>query len=376
MDYMNIPGALSAGEHNGESLNSNTAHHGHHTQHLRRSSDQDNGKAPMSHDDTFEGKAAGQSPYARGRGAPALDRQGQVPNLERGSVSISDSGVDNSNTAAGHNRRRIGGDDHPSNAESKAPALTSALMQRKWCQIHQIPMAEEVGFKAGPPLSLELDISIHFDLGALGDVLISARQDDSVAALATLALESATLPQRVTATMILSKCELYHDSGCKYVLSYFPTGLAVGAAGLTLGAKVFVRGHCSIDIASSFLPAISSLPFAPLSCFDPRLGHVKPPTTHQRHGLDPRVPLIGRGDTCDVGRSPARDAELLSMDIPILGGSARHSAWRRIVEDTSRGFVDPDLQLALAAVERTFLYGLKQTEYAGSRMPSAQYHRL
>ena len=252
MDCMNILAAPSAGEHDGESLNSNTAHHGHHTQHPRRSSDQDNGKAPMSHDDTFEGKAAGQSPYARGRGAPALDRQGQVPNLKLGSVSISGSGVDNSNTAAGHSRRRIGGDDHPSNAESKAPALTSALMQRKWCQIHQIPMAEEVGSKAGPPLSLELDISIHFDLGALGDVLISARQDDSVAALATLALESATLPQRVTATMILSKCELYHDSGCKYVLSYFPTGLAVGAAGLTLGAKVFVRGHCSIDIASSF----------------------------------------------------------------------------------------------------------------------------
>jgi len=300
-----------------------------------------------------------------------------VPNLKLGSVSISGSGVDNSNTAAGHSRRRIGGDDHPSNSESKAPALTSALMQRKWCQIHQIPMAEEGGSKVGPPLALELDISIHFDLGALGDVLISARQDDSVAALATLALESVTLPQRVTATMILSKCELYHDSGCKYALPYFPTGLAVGAAGLTLGAKVFVRGHCSIDIASSFfLSPRSPLPFAPLSSFDPRLGHVKPPTTHQRHSLDPRAPLIGRGDTCDVGRSPARDAELLSMDIPILGGSARHSAWRRIAEDTSRGFVDPDLQLALATVERTFLHGLKQTEYAGSRMPSVQYHGL
>jgi len=38
----------------------------------------------MSHDDTFDGKAAGQSnPYTRGRGAPALDHQGQVPNLKR-----------------------------------------------------------------------------------------------------------------------------------------------------------------------------------------------------------------------------------------------------------------------------------------------------
>ena len=47
-------------------------------------------------------------------------------------------------------------------------------------------MAEEGGSKAGPPLAPELDISIHFDLGALGDVLISARQDDSVVALATV----------------------------------------------------------------------------------------------------------------------------------------------------------------------------------------------
>jgi len=115
-----------------------------------------------------------------------------------------------------------------------------------------------------------------------------------------------------------------------------------------------------------------ALPFALLSCFDPRFGHVKPPTAHQRHGLDLRAPLIGRGDTCDVGRSQARDAELLSVDIPILGGSARHSAWRHIAEDISRGFVEPDLQLALAAAERTFLRGLKQTEYAGSRMPSVQ----
>jgi len=227
-------------------------------------------------------------------------------------------------------------------------------MQRKRCQVHQVPMAEEGGSKAGPPLALELDISIHFDLGALGDVLISARQDDSVVALARLALESVTLPQRVTATIILSKCELYHDSRCKYALPYFPTGLAVGAAGLTLSAKVFVRGHRCIDIASSFLPAVRALPLAPLSCFDPRLGHVKPTTTHQRHGLDPRAPLIARGDTCDVGRSPARDAQLLSMDIPILGGSARHSAWRRIEEDTSRGFVDPDLQLALHAVAQCY----------------------
>jgi len=331
----------------------------------------------MSPDDTFDGKAAGQSnPYKSGRGAPALDRQDQVPKIKRGSVSISGSGLDNSNTAASHSRRRIGGHDHPSNAESRAPAFTSALMQRKWCQIHPVPMAEEGGSKAGPPLALELDISIHFDLGTLGDVLISARQDDSVVALATLALESVTLPQRVTATMILSKFELYHDGGCKYALPYFPTGLAFGAAGLTLGAKVFVRGHHCIDVASSFLPAVRAHLFALLSCFDPRLGHIKPPTTHQLHGLDPRTPLIGRGDTCDVGRSPARDAELLSMDIPILGGSARHSAWRRIEEDTSRGFVDPDLQLALVAAERTFLRGLKQTEYAGSRMPSVQYHGL
>ena len=139
-------------------------------------------------------------------------------------------------------------------------------------------------------------------------------------ALATLALESVTLPQRVIVTMILSKCELYNDDGCKYALPYFPTGLAVGAAGLTLGAKVFVRGHHCIDIASSGLPAVRSLPFALLSCFDLSLGHVKLPTAHQRHCLDPRAPLIGGGDTCDVSRSPARDAELLSMDIPILEG--------------------------------------------------------
>jgi len=64
------------------------------------------------------------------------------------------------------------------------------------------------------------------------------------------------------------------------------------------------------------------------------------------------------------------------MNIPILGGSARHSAWQRIEEDTGRGFVDPDLQLAVTAAERTFLCGLKQTESAGSRMPSVQYHGL
>jgi len=78
-------------------------------------------------------------------------------------------------------------------------------MQRKWCQVSQIPMAQERGSKARPPLALELEISIHFDLGALGDVVISARQNDSIMALANLALESVTLPQRLTATMILSK---------------------------------------------------------------------------------------------------------------------------------------------------------------------------
>jgi len=67
-------------------------------------------------------------------------------------------------------------------------------------------MAEEGGSKTGPPLALELDISIHFDMGALGDVLISARQDDSVVAFATLAPQSVTLPQRISATVILSKC--------------------------------------------------------------------------------------------------------------------------------------------------------------------------
>jgi len=98
-------------------------------------------------------------------------------------------------------------------------------MQRKWCQVSQIPMAQEGGSKARPPLALELEISIHFDLGALDDVLISARQNDWIMALANLALESVTLPQRLTATMILSKCELYHDGGCKYALPYFPTGI-------------------------------------------------------------------------------------------------------------------------------------------------------
>ena len=38
--------------------------------------------------------------------------------------------------------------------------------------------------------------------------------------------------------------------------------------------------------------------------------------------------------------------------------------------------MDPDLQLALAAAERTFLRGLKQTGYAGPRMPSVQFHGL
>ena len=234
MDYMNITAAPSAGSHDGESVNSNTVHHAYYTQLAHRSSAQSNGKAPMSPDDTFDGRAAGQSnPHTSGGGVPALDRQGQAPNLKRGSLSISGSGLDNSNTAAGHSRRRIGGHDHASNAESRAPAYTSVLMQRKWCQVHQVPMAEEGGSKARPPLAPELDISIHFDLGALGDVLISARQDDPVVALATLALESVALPQRVTAKMILSKCELYDDGGCKYALPYFPTGLAVGAAGLT-----------------------------------------------------------------------------------------------------------------------------------------------
>jgi len=140
MDYMNIPAAPSAGEHDGESFHSNTVHHGHYGEHPSRSSAQDNGKAPMSPDDAFDGKNES-NPCTRGGGAPALDRQGPVPNLKRGSVSISGSALDNSNTAAGHSRRRIGGDDHPGNAESRAPAFTSALMQRKWCQVSQIPMA-------------------------------------------------------------------------------------------------------------------------------------------------------------------------------------------------------------------------------------------
>ena len=315
MDYMNIPAAPSAGQHEGESLHSNTVHHGPYRQHPSRSLAQDNGKAPMSPDDAFDGKNES-NPCTRGRGAPALDHQGPVPNLKRGSESISGSALDNSNTG----RRRIGGDDHPGNAESRAPAFTAALIQRKWCQVSQVPMAQEGGSQARPPLALELEISIHFDLGALGDVLISARQNDSIMALANLALESVTLPQRLTATMILSKCELYHDGGCKYALPYFPTGLAVGAAGLTLGTKVFLRGHHCIDMASSSLPAVRTLPFALPSCFDPTSGHVNPPTTHQRHGLDPGAPPMGRGDTRAVGRSTARDAELLSMDIPILEG--------------------------------------------------------
>jgi len=103
----------------------------------------------MSPDDTFDGRAAFQSnPHTSGGGALALDCQGQAPNLKRGSLSILGSGLYNSNNAAGHSRRLIGGHDHASNAESRAPAYTSALMQRKWCQIHQVLMAEEGGSKA------------------------------------------------------------------------------------------------------------------------------------------------------------------------------------------------------------------------------------
>jgi len=38
--------------------------------------------------------------------------------------------------------------------------------------------------------------------------------------------------------------------------------------------------------------------------------------------------------------------------------------------------VEPELQQALAAARRTFLRDLKQTEHAGSKMSSVQYHRL
>jgi len=73
MDYMNIPAAPSAGGHDRESLNSNTVHHGHYKQHPNRSSAQDNGKAPMSPDDTFDSKAAGQSsPFVRAK-CPTLN---------------------------------------------------------------------------------------------------------------------------------------------------------------------------------------------------------------------------------------------------------------------------------------------------------------
>jgi len=376
MYCMNTTTVPSAGSPDGKSVNSNPVHHAYYTELANRSAAQSHGKAPMSPDDTFEGRAARQTvPHTRGGGAPALDRQGQTPSLKRGSLSISDSGFDHSNTTAGSSRRRIGGPDHANNADSRAPVHTSALMKRKWCQVHQVPTAENGGSKAAPPPAPELDISIHFDLGALGDVLISARQDDSVWALATFALETVVLPQRVTATMIMSTCELYDDGGCKYVLSYFPTGLAVAAAGLTLGAKVFVPGHPCINISSFGLPAVFPLHFSLISCFDPSLGHIKSPTAHHRQGLDPRTPLIGRGDTCDVGRSPTRKAELLSMDILILGGSARHSAWRRIEEDTSRGFVEPGLQQALAAARQTFLRDLKQTEHTGTKMPSVAVPR-
>jgi len=47
-------------------------------------------------------------------------------------------------------------------------------------------MAQEEGSKARPSVALELEISIHFDLNALDDVLISACQNDST----ILALES------------------------------------------------------------------------------------------------------------------------------------------------------------------------------------------
>ena len=356
-------------------MHSNTVNHGHYEQLPSRSLAQDNGKAPMSPDNAFYGRNESNS-RAQVRGAPALDRQSTVPSLKRGSEFISGRTLHDSNTAAGHRRRRIGGDGHPGNAESRAPAFTSLLMQRKWCQVSQIPMPQEGGSEARPPHALELEMSIHFDLGALGEVLISARQNDSIMALANLALESVTLPQRLTATTILSKCTLYHDGGCQYALPYFPTGLAVGAAGLTPHAKVFIRGHHCIDMVSSCLPAVQALPFALPSCFAPRTGHVNPPTAPQRHGLVPRAPPMGRGNTRDVCHSPVRVAELLSMDIPILGGSARHSAWRRIEEDTRRGFVDPDLQLALAAAQRTFLQDLKQTDCAGPRIPSVQFHGL
>jgi len=331
----------------------------------------------MSPDDTSEDQAARRSNlYTSDMGAHTQVRRGQAPNLKRGRPSRSGHDLGHSDTGAGHSRRCVGGHNHTNNTDSGVQAYTSALMQRKWCQVHQVPMTEEGGSKAGPPPAPELEISNHFDLGALGDVLISARQDDSVSALAMLALERVVLPQGVTATMILSKCELYDNGGSKYALPYFPMGLAVGAAGLTFGAKVFVRGHHCINVAPSGRPAMRALLFALLSCFDPRLGHIKPPTAHQRHGLDPRAQLIGRGDTYDIHRSPARDAKLLSMDIFILGGTAKHSAWRRIEEDTSRGFVGSDLQQALAAARQQFMRDRRQTKHAGSIVSSMQYHGL
>ena len=67
------------------------------------------------------------------------------------------------------------------------------------------PTDEEGGSKAGSPPAPEHEISIHFDLCALGDVMISARQEDSVLALAMLVLERVVLTQGMTATMIFSK---------------------------------------------------------------------------------------------------------------------------------------------------------------------------
>ena len=124
MDYMNIPAAPSAGEHDGKSLHNNTVHHGPYGQNPRSSSAQANGKAPMYPDDAFDGTDS--NTYCSGGGAPAIDRQGPVPNLKRGRESISGSAFDNSNTA-GHSRRRIGDDDHPGTADEDEGTPTPVL---------------------------------------------------------------------------------------------------------------------------------------------------------------------------------------------------------------------------------------------------------